>query len=101
MKKLRLWLAFAVFCVVAVPVAVFLGGWWLAGPYEGDNGLFGMLGTLYGDALRGHPGALGLLFSPVLIVAIWHTAWQARSFIAARQAATTVGSGAASPNQGQ
>lgn len=85
MKNLRLWLAFTAFCIVAVPVVVFLGGWWLAGPYEGDNGIFGMLGNLYGDALTGHPGAIGLLVSPVLIVGIWVIALRARSVIISRQ----------------
>jgi len=99
MKNLRLWLAFAVFCIVAVPVAVFLGGLWLAGPYEGENGIFGMLGAVYGDALSGQPGAIGLLFSPVLIIAIWKIALQASRLIAAHQAGA--GSTAAKPETAQ
>ncbi|NND53544.1 MAG: hypothetical protein HKN56_01055 [Gammaproteobacteria bacterium] len=95
MKSLRLWIAFTLFCVVAVPVVVFLGGLWLAGPYAGENGFLGMARTLYGDVLSGHAGAIGLLLSPVAIIAVWRMAFYARKLIAAQQS----GSPAASAGQ--
>ena len=81
MKSARLWLAFTLFCIFAVPAAVFLGGLWLAGPYEGENGYLGMLGNLYGDALTGNIGALTLLLSPVAIIAAWRLAFLARNWV--------------------
>ena len=78
MKTLRLWLILAAFSVAVVPVVVFLGGLWLAGPYEGDGGIFGMMAEIYGDALTGRTNALLLLFSPVLLVVIWVAAFRAR-----------------------
>ncbi len=43
----------------------------LAGPYEGERGLFGMTASIYGDALTGHLSAWILLFAPLLLVGIW------------------------------
>jgi len=86
MKSLRLWLIFAVFSVALVPTIVFLGGWWLAGPYQGTNGVFGMMGAMYRDALAGHLSALVLLFGPLLLAAIWIIAFWLRRSIGAGEA---------------
>ncbi len=67
----RRWLLLAAASLVSVPLLIWFGGGLLAGPYEGDGGLFGLLGALYGDLLRGRGGAVLLLFGPVLLVAIW------------------------------
>jgi hypothetical protein len=65
------WLIPALLCIVVVPVLVFLGGWLLAGPYEGNGGVFGLMATIYKDALLADPAAWILLLSPLLLLAIW------------------------------
>ena len=54
-----------------VPLAVYLFGSTLMGPYEGDGGLVGFLATVYADLLRGRPGALALVLSPTVFFALW------------------------------
>jgi len=70
-KSIKGWLIVALLCVIIVPVLVFLGGWLLAGPYEGDGGIFGLMATIYADALLADLSALLLLLSPLLLLAIW------------------------------
>ena len=43
----------------------------LMGTYEGEHGLWGFLGEVFGAALQGRPGALVLLLSPSLCLATW------------------------------
>jgi uncharacterized membrane protein len=69
--SIKAWVALCLLSVIVVPAGVFLGGLLLAGPYAGANGLFSLMGDLYGDALALRPSALLLLSSPVLLVAIW------------------------------
>lgn len=64
--------------IVLVPSLIFLGGLWLAGPYEGDGGIFGMLAHVYKDALTGGLGALLLLLGPLLLILIWQLAFACR-----------------------
>lgn len=56
---------------VLAPVAVYVFGANLIAPYEGDGGLLGFLGSVYGDALRGKLAAWALLLSPALFVLTW------------------------------
>lgn len=86
--KLRPWLPVTVFSLIFVPLAVFFGGLLLAGPYAGDAGFFGLLGGIYTDAITGHFGAILLLLSPVLLLAIWKVAAAAYRLICRQQAAT-------------
>ena len=65
------WLYAVLVCRLAVPVAVYVLGGLIVGPYEGERGLLGMMGTIYVDALTGHAAAWLLLLAPVLLVAIW------------------------------
>ena len=69
--SIKFWLPLFLLSLVIVPVGVFLGGMLLAGPYEGANGLFSLMGDLYKDALSLRLGAWLLLSSPVLLAAIW------------------------------
>ncbi|MEE4186700.1 MAG: hypothetical protein V2J12_13110 [Gammaproteobacteria bacterium] len=69
--SIKAWLVLCLLSVAAVPAGVFLGGMLLAGPYAGANGLFSLMGDIYGDALALRPSALLLLSSPVLFAAIW------------------------------
>ncbi len=97
LNQQRLWLAVTAFSVVIVPVGVFLGGLLLAGPYEGNAGVFGLIGGIYADALTGHPSALILLFSPLLLLLIWQLAIMAYRAISSKQGLQ----GAAASTQGQ
>lgn len=56
---------------VFIPVLGYVVGSAVVGPYEGDGGLPGYLGTIYVSALRGERAALTLLFAPGLIVIVW------------------------------
>lgn len=68
---LKFWVSLCLASLVIVPAGVFLGGLLLAGPYEGNNGLFSLAGELYRDAIALRPAALLLLGSPLLLAGIW------------------------------
>jgi hypothetical protein len=70
-NQLKRWAIFLLFSVFLVPVGIFLGGWLLAGPYEGDYGLLGLMATIYADALQGSAVAWVTLTGPVLFVLTW------------------------------
>ena len=63
----------AIICLGAViaPVAVYLFGVLLIGPYEGEGRALGFLGSVYGDALAGSPAAWALLLSPAAMILTW------------------------------
>jgi hypothetical protein len=63
----------AIICLGAIiaPVAVFLFGFLLIAPYEGEGGALGFLGSVYGDALAGSPAAWALLLSPAAMILTW------------------------------
>jgi hypothetical protein len=65
------WTSIIFLCLVGVPPAVYWTGGILVGPYEGEQGLPGLIGSIYSDALSGHLSALVLLASPLLFVGIW------------------------------
>ncbi len=88
---LRRWLILAALSFATVPLIVWFGGQLLAGPYEGASGLTGMLGAVYGDALRGRAGALLLLFAPVLLAALWIAAFRLRAMLTAGKAQAAQG----------
>ncbi|MDP6436477.1 MAG: hypothetical protein QF790_00425 [Gammaproteobacteria bacterium] len=76
---IKRWLIYASLCVVMVPIFVFVGGWILAGPYEGRVGVFGLMFHIYGDALSVDLSAWVLLLSPLLLILIWRcTLWLSR-----------------------
>lgn len=54
-----------------VPVCAFVGGLIVVGDYEGQSGLLGYMGAIYGDALRGRWLAWMLILAPILIVGLW------------------------------
>lgn len=56
---------------ILAPVAVYIFGVSLIAPYEGDGGVMGFLGSVYGDALGGKAAAWALLLSPVAFVLTW------------------------------
>ena len=64
-------LAILILGALIAPVAVYLFGANLIAPYEGEGGLPGFLGSVYGAALDGSPAAWGLLLSPAAFVLTW------------------------------
>lgn len=71
MLQRPLYLVVLLAACLLMPFAVYLGGSILAGPYDGPNGLPGLVLTIYGDALSGHPAALLLLSLPLMLLMIW------------------------------
>jgi hypothetical protein len=57
--------------VVLIPIATYVTGGRVVGPYAGTRGLASYLGSVYADAARGRPLALALLFGPLLAVMVW------------------------------
>lgn len=56
---------------ILAPVAVYVFGVNLIAPYEGDGGMLGFLGSVYGEALNGKAAAWGLILSPAAFVLTW------------------------------
>ena len=71
---IRGWLVLTGLSLIFVPFLVYLGGTLLAGPYEGERGITGLLSDVWGDALSGSPSAWLLLLGPVLLAIIWRVA---------------------------
>lgn len=65
------WVGIILLGCVALPIAAYVIGGRLAGPYAGPRGLASYLGAVYQDAARGRPLAIALLFGPLLCVAVW------------------------------
>jgi len=75
-KRLTRFAALLVTGAVIIPVGAYLVGSVVVGPYEGENGLAGYLGTIYLAALGGERAALILILSPWLIVIVWKVGLQ-------------------------
>lgn len=73
MKRLWAWglVAGLVMGLVLLPVAGYVVGGRLIGPYPGPRGLASYFGAIFSEAGRGHPLALLLLLGPAAIVVIW------------------------------
>ncbi len=56
---------------LVLPVAAYVGGKRLIGPYEGKLGLSDYLGSVYAAAGRGELLAWWLLLSPLLVALVW------------------------------
>jgi hypothetical protein len=69
--RLKRWIIFTLACVLLVPTLIYLAGWLLVGPYEGESGLFGLVMSIYGDALSGTLSTWFLLLSPMLLAVCW------------------------------
>jgi hypothetical protein len=70
---LKRWLYIIFLCLIGVPLVAYWVGGLIVGPYEGENGLPGLMSSIYSDALSGQLSAWVLLFSPLLLIAIWVT----------------------------
>jgi hypothetical protein len=72
---------------VLVPVAAYVAGGRLVGPYAGPRGLASYLGSIYADAFSGRPQALLLLLGPLLCMGIWELrGWLCRRYLAPAEA---------------
>ena len=65
------WFSIIFLCLIGVPLVIYWVGGLIVGPYEGENGLPGLMASIYSDALNGHLSAWMVLFSPLLLIAIW------------------------------
>ncbi len=72
-------LALALAGLVIVPVFAFIAGHLLAGPYKGEYGVLGYLGTIYTNLLAGEPAAILLVGSPALVMLTWYLALRLRA----------------------
>jgi hypothetical protein len=70
-KRLTNLLALFVTGAAIIPVGGYLIGRYVIGPYEGENGLAGYLGSIYLAAWQGEKAALVLILAPMLVVGIW------------------------------
>lgn len=70
-RRLPLLLLVAASGPLLLPVAAYVAGGRLVGPYAGSRGLASYLESIYGDALAGGALALAVVLGPVLIVVAW------------------------------
>lgn len=54
-----------------VPIAAYVAGGRVAGPYPGARGLASYLGAIYADALQGGILALAIVLGPLLVALAW------------------------------
>ena len=70
-KRLKSVLLLIVTGLLFLPVCAYIVGLIVVGPYEGQSGVAGYLGTLYVSAWRGELTARLLLLTPLLLAATW------------------------------
>jgi hypothetical protein len=63
--------------IYLLPLAIYMVGQLLAGPYEG-SGVVGYIGSIYRAALDGKLAAWSLILSPALIVIVWSGVFRLR-----------------------
>jgi hypothetical protein len=68
-----------------LPVAAYVAGGRIVGPYAGARGLETYLGAIYADALRGGVLALAIVLGPLLVA----LAWSLRRSVLRRSAVAT------------
>lgn len=70
-KRLKIVLLLILTGLLFLPVCAYLVGLFVVGPYEGQSGMAGYLGTLYVSAWRGELAARLLLLTPLLLAITW------------------------------
>ena len=70
-RSLLLFAALSLLGVLLAPLVVYWFGSTVMGPYEGDSGLTGFLGSVYSAAWAARPGALALILSPAGLLLTW------------------------------
>jgi len=71
LRKIPAWVQLLFLSGVLVPIAAYVVGQWVIGPYEGNFGLAGYFFSIYSDALQGKPTAWILLTALPLMLLIW------------------------------
>lgn len=74
----KFWFFAFLSCLLLVPVVIYFAGGVIVGPYEGENGLIGMMGKIYVDALTLKLSAWVLLLAPLLLALIWKFCFRLR-----------------------
>ena len=72
-------LTLAILCLAGAllaPVAVYLFGSTVMGPYEGDGGLAGFSASVFAAAVEGKAGALALVLTPAGLLLTWWLVFQ-------------------------
>lgn len=80
-SKLKHWSVILLLCLVGVPVIIYLTGNVIVGPYEGESGMLGLMGHIYGDAISGSAKAWLVLMGPALLVLIWSASAKLRRIV--------------------
>ena len=83
-KWLSIALSLALAGFVILPAFAYMAGFVLTGPYEGEYGVIGYLGSIYADVLAGKWAASVLVATPALIVIVWYIVIRLRSSLLKR-----------------
>jgi hypothetical protein len=70
---------------LVTPLAAYIGGSRLAGPYAGPRGFASYLEVIYADAARGQPLALLILLAPLSCWAVWMLRARVQRYLAAHE----------------
>ena len=70
-RKLLVAVGVIVFSALLLPTAAYMVGAAVVGPYEGELGYFGYLGSILSDAWQGSGAAWLLLLAPMTVVGLW------------------------------
>lgn len=73
------WVQMVLLSTIIIPFAIYTGGNWLIGPYEGNFGIMGFFFSIYSDAFQAQPAAWLLLLAAPMMALIWRVALQKRS----------------------
>ncbi len=80
-SRLYVFLSLLLVGFVILPVLAFIVGHYLAGSYEGRFGVFGYLGAIYADFLRGKWAASVLVATPLVVIGFWYGALRLRAYL--------------------
>lgn len=71
LRKIPSWVQLLFLSGVLVPIAAYVVGQWLIGPYAGNFGLLGYFFSIYSDALQAKPAAWILLTGlPLMLLSL-------------------------------
>ena len=71
LRKIPSWVQLLFLSGILVPIAAYVVGQWIIGPYEGNFGLLGYFFSIYSDALQAKPTAWILLTGrPLMLLSL-------------------------------
>ena len=82
-KTVPAWVQLVILSALLVPLAAFVVGSWVVGPYEGNFGILGFFFAIFRDALTLSPAAWIFLLAPGALLLTWRIALRARSKVIA------------------